>query len=190
MLSQASRRLADDHAALDELLRQLKDALDTVDVAASHACLDLLWARLAVHIRAEHLHLFPAVINGINNMTAHQSGAPTLNEGRLAVERLRADHDFFMHELAQAIGTLRELLKITDRRAINKAMGKVRDAVLEIEKRLIIHNEVEENQIYRWVRTILNEQEQADLATRINAELAKRPPRFSPAAWSLDEAQA
>jgi hypothetical protein len=59
MLSQASRRLADDHAALDEVLRQLQEPLDTADVAASHAQLDLFWARLAVHIRAEHLHLFP-----------------------------------------------------------------------------------------------------------------------------------
>ena len=184
MLSQASQRLADDHVALDTVLRQLQLALDTGDVAVSHASLDLFWARLAVHIRAEHLHLFPAVTNGMNNMTAHQSAAPTLNEGRLTVERLRADHDFFMHELAQAIGALRELLKITDRRAINKVMRKVRDAVLEIEKRLITHNELEENQIYRWVKTTLNEREQADLVMRINAELAKRPPRISPEAWS------
>lgn len=184
MLSQASRQLADDHVALDKVLRQLQAALDTGDAGASHAKLDLLWARLAVHIRAEHLHLFPAVMNGLSDMTADHSVAPTLNEGQLAIGRLRVDHDFFMHELAQAIGALRELLTITDRRAINKAMRKVSDAVLEIEKRLITHNELEENEIYRWVKTILNDQEQVDLAMRINAELAKRPPRFSPEAWS------
>ena len=79
---------------------------------------------------------------------------------------------------------MRDLLKATDRFAVDDGIRTVRNAVIEIEKRLITHDELEENQIYRWVKTILNEQEQADLATRINAELAKRPPRFSPEAWS------
>jgi hemerythrin superfamily protein len=184
MLSQASRQLADDHVVLDKVLRQLQLALDTGDVGASHAKLDLLWARLAVHIRAEHLHLFPAVMNGLSNLTAGHSVAPTLNQGRLAIKRLRADHDFFMHELARTIGILRDLVKTTDRRAVDEAIRTVRDDVLDIEKRLIIHNELEESQIYRWAKTILNEQEQANLATRINAELANRPPRFSRDAWS------
>jgi hemerythrin superfamily protein len=186
MLSQASQRLADDHVALDEVLSRLRKALDSGDVAVSHARLDLFWARLAVHIRAEHLHLFPAVINGLSRMTGDQI-APTLNDGRLVVERLRADHDFFMHGLAQAIGILRDLLKATDRHDVDDGISTVRDAVLEIEKRLVIHNELEENKIYRWATTILNEQEQADLATRINAELANPPPRFSPDTWSDQE---
>ncbi len=164
MLSQASRQLADDHVALDKVLRQLQVALDTGDVGASHAKLDLLWARLAVHIRAEHLHLFPAVINGLSDMTAAHSVAPTLNQGRLAIKRLRADHDFFMHELAQTIGILRDLVKTTVRRAVDEAMRTVRDAVLDIEKRLIIHNELEESQIYRWAKTILNKQETSRLS--------------------------
>ena len=100
------------------------------------------------------------------------------------MERLRADHDFFMHEIAQAVGILRDLLNATDRHALDYGMSTVRDAVLEIEKRLVIHNELEENQIYRWINTILNAQEQADLTTQINAELGNRPARFLPAAWS------
>jgi len=185
MLSQASQRLADDHTALDEVLRQLRKALDTGDVADSHARLDLFWARLAVHIRAEHLHLFPAVINGLSRMTGDRTVAPTLDEGLLVVERLRADHDFFMHELARAIGILRDLLKATNRHAGDDGIRTVHCTILEIEKRLVLHNELEENKIYRWVKTILNEQEQADLATRINAELANPPARFSPDTWSV-----
>ena len=180
MLSQASRQLADDHVALDNVLKQLQESMDSEDIKAIYARLDLFWARLAVHIRAEHLHLFPAVMNGLSDMTADHSVAPTLNQGRLAIKRLRADHDFFMHELARAIGILRDLVKATDR----EAMRTVRDAVLDIEKRLIIHNELEESQIYRWAKTILNEQEQANLATRINGELGNRPSRFSLDAWS------
>ena len=183
MLSEASQRLADDHSALDEVLSQLRKAPDTGDLLLSHARLDLFWARLAVHIRAEHLHLFPAVMNGVSCASAEQTFSLTLSEAQTSVERLRADHDFFMHGLAQAIRFLRDLLKATDRHAVDDGIITVRDAVLEIEKRLIIHNELEENQIYRWATIILDEQGQADLATRINAELANRPPRFSRDAW-------
>jgi hypothetical protein len=184
MPCQASQWLADDHVALDAVLKNFQEDLDNGDVAASHARLDLFWARLAVHIRAEHLHLFPAVINGLTRRSGEGIVGPTLNEGRLVVEQLRADHDFFMHELAQAVGILRDLVNVTDRRSVNEVTRPIRNRVLEIEKRLLIHNELEENQIYSWVKTILNEQEQADLATRINVELRNRPPRFSPDAWS------
>jgi len=71
-----------------------------------------------------------------------------------------------------------------DRGAVDEVMRTVRAAILEVDKRLTIHNALEETQIYRWATTIMNEQEQADLATRINAELANRPPRFSLDAWS------
>lgn len=158
--SEARERLLDDHNAVSEVLKQLLTALDNKDVQASHSRLDLLWARLAVHIRAEHLHLFPAVID-------------RLSEAQPVVETLRTDHDFFMRELARAIGVLRE----------GKLAG-VGDTVREIEKRLATHNEIEENQIYHWASTILTEPEQADLAARINAELENRPPRFSVESWA------
>ena len=184
MPTEATKPLAHDHAALDEVLNQLQTALERGDVAASHSKLDLFWARLAVHVRAEHLHLFPAIIDGSSCPSGEQTLAFTLSEAQSTVERLRADHDFFMHQLAQAIGILRDLLKATNRNAIDEGTRTVRDAVLEIEKRLVIHNELEENKIYRWATTILDEQEQTDLANRIHAELANRPPRFSLNAWS------
>jgi hemerythrin superfamily protein len=156
-----SQRLSDDHRAVSEILKQLRTALNSKDVEASHARLDLLWARLAVHIRAEHLHLFPAVMS-------------RLTEAEPIVETLRTDHDFFMRELAQAIGVLREL---------PAELTAIGDVVREVEKRLATHNEIEENQIYRWASEILTEPEQMDLATRINAELENRPPRFTLEAW-------
>src|SRR5215813_13136150 len=93
----ARQRLSDDHDAVSEVLKQLLTALDKKDVQTSYSKLDLLWARLAVHIRAEHLHLFPAVTNRW----------PDLSEAQAIVEGLRTDHDFFMRELARAIGILR-----------------------------------------------------------------------------------
>ena len=183
MLSYATKVLADDHDALDEVLGQLHEALIAGDVEASHAGLDLFWARIAVHIRAEHLHLFKAVINRLSN-TVNHAVATSLNEARLLVERLRADHDFFMHELGRSIGILRKVSNATDRGAIEGGMSAVREAVLEVQKRLIMHNELEENQVYQWATLILNEQEQVDLANRISAELANHPSRFSPETWS------
>lgn len=170
-MSQASQRLSDDHGEVGKVLKEFMAALHDTDVRAAFSKLDLLWARLAVHIRAEHLHLFPTVTS---RMTEAQS----------VVERLRTDHDFFMHELARAIGILRELPAKIDSASDEAKLTAVGNAVREIEKRLVTHNEVEENQIYRWTRTVLTEPEQVELAKRINAELEKRPPRFSLEAWA------
>src|ERR1051325_8507581 len=157
----ARERLLDDHNAVGEVLKQLLTALDNKDVQTSHAKLDLLWARLAVHIRAEHLHLFPAIES---KTTAAQ---PT-------IETLRTDHAFFMRDLAHAIRLLRDEGKLT----------AVTDIVREVEKRLTTHNEIEEHQIYRWSSTMLTEPEQLNLLARINAELENHPPRFSAEAWA------
>ena len=174
MVSQVHERLSDDHDAVGKVLEQLLTALDNKDVQTSHTRLDLLWARLAVHIRAEHLHLFPAVINR----------APNLSEAEAVVETLHTDHDFFMRELAQAIAILRELPKPVISASDEARLAVVREAVLEIANRLAHHNEVEEDQIYRWAGTLLTESEQMELTTRINAELENRPPRFSEEAWA------
>lgn len=52
--------LADDHSEMDALLEEFFDALCCADVELIYQTLDFFWARLAMHIRAEHLHLFPA----------------------------------------------------------------------------------------------------------------------------------
>jgi hypothetical protein len=165
-VSQAHQRLSDDHQAVSEVLKQLLTALHNKDVEVSYFKLDLLWARLAVHIRAEHLHLFPTLMS-------------RLPEAESIVEKLRADHDFFMRELARAISFLRELPASDEAK-----LTAVGDIVREVEKRLATHNEIEENQIYRWAGTILTQPEQTDLAARINAELENHPPRFSAEAWA------
>jgi len=171
MESQARQRLSDDHDAVSEVLNQLLTALDNKDVQTSHFRLDLLWARLAVHIRAEHLHLFPAI-------------ASRMSEAEPVIESLRIDHDFFMRELAQAISILRTLLQRTTIANDDAELAVVRDAVRGVEKRLVTHNEIEEQEIYLWSSTMLTEPEQSELLARINAELENRPPRFSAEAWA------
>jgi hemerythrin-like domain-containing protein len=159
-MSEPRELLANDHEAVGEVLRQLLTALNNNDVRESHAKLDLLWARLAVHIRAEHLHLFPAV-------------AARVSEAETVIENLRADHDFFMRELAHAINILRA-----------ETLASVLDTVRKVENRLTSHNEIEEKQVYDWAGSVLTDSEQTTLAARINAELEKRPPRFSLETWA------
>lgn len=159
-MSESRQILSDDHDAVDEVLKQLLTALQNRDTQTSHAKLDLLWARLAVHIRAEHLHLFPVI-------------AERVGETAPIIVNLRADHEFFMRELAEAVGILRE-----------ETLASVLDTVREVEKRLTSHNEIEEKQVYHWVGSVLTDSEQTALAARINAELEKRPPRFSLETWA------
>ena len=152
--SQAGQRLVNDHADLHRLLEQLKKALREKDGDTARSTLDLFWARLAVHIRAEHLRLFPAVINA----------APSV------VAQLRDDHDFFMHELAAAMS------KVAD-------LEQVATIVKAVEERLASHNELEEREIYGLIASILSPEERTQLASQIDEELMKHPPRFATSTW-------
>ena len=169
-----SELLIDDHAALDKLLNELQAALRSSDLETAHAKLDLFWARLAVHIRAEHLHLFPIFLKKLGE------------EAQTVVAQLRQDHEFFMHQLALAIEIMRELLTLPKQLIAPEGLKNVKNIVLEVEERLTRHNEVEENQVYRWAATLLNSAEQAKLVKQITAELRNRPSRFTLSTWSRE----
>ena len=148
--------LSRDHTEIDLLLDDAVNKLGSRDSVEAVLALDLFWARLAMHIRAEHLHLFPAI--------AKDSGPETAE----IVGRLRRDHDFFMHELADMIKALRadseeETLRDTARR-----LEAIRDRLAE-------HNEVEEAQIYPRFASAGDEQ----LSRSIKKELDNLPPRFA-----------
>jgi hemerythrin superfamily protein len=161
-MSQAGRRLVDDHEDLHQLLEKLKKALAETDTGVAREMLDLFWARLAVHIRAEHVRLFPAVLDA-----ARKNSSISLETAQSVIAQLREDHDFFMHELASAISKDGELSTI----------------IKGVEERLDAHNELEEKQIYALIGSILSEEQQAQLASQINEELLKRPPRFTAEVW-------
>lgn len=180
-MAKVSEYLINDHAAVDGVLKQVQAALRSGDVELAHAKLDLFWARLAVHIRAEHLHLFPTVLSRLENGAQND---PSLTEAQTVTAELRLDHDFFMHELTSAIQIMRELLTVLDQPAINDGLNKVKNIVLKVEQRLIKHNEKEESHIYRWATTLLNSEEQEKLAKQITTELRKHPPRFTQSTWS------
>ena len=148
-----------DHRELDLLFDRVFECLDRSDRNETYRSLDLFWARLAMHIRAEHLHLFPAIV---------RYGDESLRE---VIEGLRADHDFFMKELAAVIKLLRAAGNEWDRDFLHERLTRVRT-------RLAVHNDAEEERIYP-ARFLGDERHIADgLREAILKELSNMPLRF------------
>jgi len=174
----AERLLADDHEALDKLLSALVAALDKRDEPAAFARLDLFWARLAMHIRGEHLHLFPAIFRALEGDTARPADQPpAIAEAHAAIAQLRADHDFFMHELAGAIKVMRDRRTTAGGGSTNE-IESVRQMIATLRHRLETHNKLEEELVYRWPAKLLKPEAQAALGLQIRDELKNLPQRF------------
>lgn len=156
--------LISDHARLGDLLIKVYAAIDTADQAAVFARLDLFWARLAMHIRAEHLHLFPAILTHCENTSGFSGIRDTLTG-------LRHDHDFFMRELSQAVRSLRE-------GAEADMLSKIKTRLLEIEKRLNEHDQIEETDIYPFIKQMAAFSKFGSLNIQIKKDLENLPPRF------------
>jgi iron-sulfur cluster repair protein YtfE (RIC family) len=160
-----------DHVELDELLAELIDAIyrDQPDGVSTYRKLDLFWARLAVHIRAEHLVVFPAVLDiGKGPGKEHDDIENILQE-------LRDDHDFFIKELARAVKAMR---LVPDFGNESETFEVVRDLVSQVKRRLERHNQIEEEMIYPLAAE--TDAEHAQLMIRDNAlkELENLPRRF------------
>ena len=164
-----------DHAALGELLGQTIAALEVKDIERSYASLDLFWARLAMHIRAEHLHLFPAISDAV--VETRNEDTPSPADVQSAIEELRHDHDFFMRELSQAVLTLRGLLANAGV-AVVGTLEDIRKRIDAVDARLVKHNKIEEQGIYLWIGSLLSDGEQLTLAASVKKELENIPPRF------------
>lgn len=167
--------LARDHDALDELLRALVAALEEGKSATAFERLDLFWARLAMHIRAENLHLFPSILE--NSKVVNDS---SLAEASKAIDQLRNDHDFFMQQLSDAIKILRGHQTVAGKEILIR-LKDVRDIVFSLRDRLGAHNELEERLVYRMPARLLASEERLTLSSRIRAELENLPPRFAQA---------
>ena len=176
MNTKADERLMHDHAELGALLNQLNAALEAGDIAQTHAALDLFWARLAVHIRAEHLHLFPMISRAARRVDVSNEILPP-GEPENTIAKLRDDHDFFMRELAQAIAITRGLSAKDEGNAAAQ-LGEVNQKLDAVRDRLVRHNEIEETGIYLWTSSLLGEAERTELASHVQKELANLPPRF------------
>jgi hemerythrin-like domain-containing protein len=195
--------LAHDHSGLDELLAEFFRALAAGNVAQSFDKLDLFWARLAVHIRAEHLHLFPTLLHVLESLgqtkeapsrlrqgsgmpmtqtdavaLAQAGRAPSLEAAQTTISRLRQDHDFFMSELASAIRCLRQLRESTHQNK-SSIIQNVREKIVAVSERLKVHNEIEESDVYPLAKVLLTPAECVVLNEKMQKELSNVPARFS-----------
>ena len=167
--------LVDDHSELDKLIHRLLAALDQENRAESFELLDLLWARLAVHIRAEHLCLFPSILE-VPPVNFIGSGIPNYQEAKSAIDLLRHDHDFFMRELGKAVNTLRKQGPQSDH---DVRLLDVRRSIVKVQSRLETHNQLEEDHVYKWVNVLLGEAKRSTLIARIIHEIENIPLRFN-----------
>jgi hemerythrin superfamily protein len=160
--------LSADHAEVDVLIRDALRKLAGGEAGDALKALDLFWARLAMHIRAEHLHLFPAM-----SRISHSEPADSI-EIPATLKRLRDDHDFFMHELADLIKDMRSTSAETEREIMRQTANRLR----KIETRLAEHNAIEEERIYPLQRR-LSSIDSEQLSASITKELTNLPRRFS-----------
>ena len=175
-----TKPLALDHKELDQLLGKLLSALEARNLEQSHAHLDFFWARLAVHIRAEHLQLFPAIVRALDEGTEDRvDDKPSATEVQSAIERLHSDHDVFMRELSDAMQSMRQLLTRTESHDASERLEEVRAKVVAVSELLAAHNDLEENQVYLWAEKLLNTSERATLEVKLQKELENMPPRFA-----------
>lgn len=172
--------LKHDHSELDELLAAFFRNLAAADVAQSFENLDLFWARLAIHIRAEHLHLFPTLLHALSPGQSKEAGGPFFETAENTIARLREDHDFFMMELAAAIKQLRECQNAEPHKLA--LIEDVRERIAIVAERLKAHNKLEESDVYPLAEGVLTPADCVILNEKMRKELENVPQRFSGAA--------
>ena len=171
--------LVTDHSEVDAMFHELWREFDRGGARGVFEKLDYLWARLAVHIRAEHLHLFPALLAASDARQGDVTeDAPAPGEVRGAVERLREDHDFFMHELAGAVNAARELAA-QDAPPEPERLLQIKVRAQAVAERLAEHNRMEEEQVYLWPVRLLGASQLEALREGMRREIENLPPRFS-----------
>jgi hypothetical protein len=174
--------LLKDHQSLGDMLGNVEKSLSCPDVKAAFDLLDEFWARLAVHIRAENLCLFPATVAALKAERAESLPAaaygipPAPAEAANIIARLRSDHNFFMTELSLAIKKMRELMAADE--VPDRILAEVRGKVKAVAMRLATHNELEERAVYRWPELVLDSEAAARLAAEVQKELDNLPPRL------------
>ncbi len=167
--------LAHDHSKLDAMLEIVFKALEGGDRRKTFQNLDFFWALLAVHIRAEHLHLFPVLLRKASDPGLPKTLLDVVNRLPKDISTLKRDHDFFVKEIGRDVNRLRggdsEEAEALDLNDIEKSLTVV-------TRRLEKHNRLEENDIYPLASALLSAKELADLRVSIDRQLENIPPRF------------
>jgi hemerythrin-like domain-containing protein len=164
-----------DHESLHHLLIRIEIELQAANLVDAFPLLDRFWARLAMHIRAENLHLFPALTSTENHVND-----PLLSEEEVnkALSQLRADHDYFMKELGEMMKKSRALVDSSAPR--QEEIDGLRRRLAAIKERLETHNRLEEERVYNWAGRVFEPQTLEKLTVLVRQELENLPPRFRP----------
>ncbi|MGD9630605.1 MAG: hemerythrin domain-containing protein [Pyrinomonadaceae bacterium] len=160
----------DDHKAIDKILDRTFVALEQGDGSKAFEYLDRFWARLAVHIRAEHLHLFPALLKPGSDASIEE-----------IIVGLRADHNFFMVELGSLVKRWRLVRKSIEEASCPDFLSEARERMKYLRERLLSHDEIEEKQLYSLIEFKLSMEDQSSLYSKVRRELSNMPPRFGEA---------
>lgn len=175
------RSLKTDHQVLDEMLNQLTIQLAKPDLAWAFENLDLLWGSLAVHIRAENICLFPAILNAPRERFGTNNSIPPYVEARATVEQLRIDHNSFMNELGQAMKELRAMIIRPESYSVEVTVCDLRKRIGLFADALHRHTEIEEKQVYLWPALLLDQDSLERLKVGVRSEIENLPARF---AWA------
>ncbi|MEP7213491.1 MAG: hypothetical protein ABI791_10465 [Acidobacteriota bacterium] len=173
----AHDQLESDHTELDRLLENIFEAIDGEDCTETYRRLDFFWARLAMHIRAEHLRLFPAVLQiGDSHLQDAGSGEVPADLVKI-IDGLHDDHDFFMRSLARAIKAMRLVFDFGNEK---ETLAIVREMLEGVQGRLVPHNRIEEDQIYPLASgKLLRTEDLDELSRTVRKELDNLPHRFA-----------
>jgi len=175
-----SEILEHDHEQLSELLHGLKSNLHQHDAGQGFELLDHFWARLAVHIRAENLCLFPAILNAPGKLFSNRGGVPSFEQAKTMIARLRSDHNFFMDELAKSVKMFRETIANAENpEHVLVQLATIRERVDAVSLRLESHNALEEDKVYKWPGLILSASDLQNLEAALRCELENLPGRFA-----------
>ncbi len=173
MAGAAAEDLVHDHEVLSGILSEYERVFAEGNLPEAATLLDYFWARLALHIRAEHHVLFPRIYE-----KAAASSSPPLKEVEAVFGTLRKDHDLFMTALAEAVTTLKALVQAPREPARKEILGRVAKYVESVKGRLDSHNILEEGKVYLWLDLGRGLGERAEVAGAIRKELENFPPRF------------
>ena len=133
-----------------------------------------------VWLKAVVTGAMPTILRGLKETrSVNAATMPSQPEVLSAIEQLRSDHDFFMHELGRAMATLRELVANGDRPSIGRDLEQVKARISAVAEQLATHNTLEENHVYLWTNTLLTSNEQHELEMLMQTELGNLPSRFN-----------
>ncbi|MEP7076459.1 MAG: hemerythrin domain-containing protein [Acidobacteriota bacterium] len=164
--------LTHDHSEIDALVGKIAGLFSLGKPKPILEAIDLFWDHLAVHIRAEHLYLFPALTEESSLLKAAEAAA-ILNR----IEDLHEDHNFFMREVIGAIKTMRRIVMDSDSDELSRLV-EAKERIESVHRRLIVHNVKEESEIYPLVDRLVAPDAAIMLRTKMKRELDNLPPRF------------